>query len=308
MERGGRSWRRKSGLPPPEKWDIIAVNKETEQKMGKREKKKGSAAGKIIWMFFFLLFLGIFCFSAYKLITIYLEYKAGTDEYEGLQRYAVTSSVKPVKKEKPEADEGQEAAAGEQEPAEEAYQPPQVDFASLQAINPDVVGWLDMEMLDISYPIVKGQDNDQYLHTTVEGNYNFSGSIFMDAGNKADFSDHHTIIYGHNMKNKSMFGRLKFITEEEAYKDSRYFWICTPENTYKYEVFSAYITGVEEDTYTLYQDGGAEFLSWIEKRAGRSAIPNEGMAYSQEDYVVTLSTCTSDDAHRYVVLGRRVEA
>lgn len=275
-----------------------------------RKKKKGSVLGKIIWTLFFLLFLGIFCFSAYKLITIYLEYKAGTDEYEGLKKYAVTSTVKPTDQEEKNQDSladtnETDSATEQQEP--QAYQPPQVDFASLQAINPDVVGWLDMEMLDISYPIVQGKDNDYYLHTTVEGNYNFSGAIFVDAGNKGDFSDHNTIVYGHNMKNKSMFGKLKFITEEEAYKTSRYFWICTPEHTYKYEIFSAYITSISGDTYTLYQEGGPEFLSWVEGQASRSVIPNQGIAYSQDDYVVTLSTCTSDDAHRYVVLGRRVE-
>ena len=58
--------------------------------MAKNKKKKGSRAGKVIWTFFFLLFLGIFCFSAYKLITIYMEYKEGTDEYQGLQKYAVS--------------------------------------------------------------------------------------------------------------------------------------------------------------------------------------------------------------------------
>lgn len=280
--------------------------------MAKKKKKKGSTAGKIIWTFFFLLFLGVFCFSAYKLATIYLEYKEGTDEYDGLQKYAVTSSVKPMDKkenqeEPAQSGEGETVTAAPEQEEPQVYEPPQVDFASLQAINPDVVGWLDMEMLDISYPIVQGTDNDRYLHTTVEGNYNFAGAIFMDAGNKKDFSDHHTIVYGHNMKNKSMFGRLKYITEEEAYKTSRYFWICTPEHTNKYEIFSAYITSVFGDTYTLYQEGGAEFLSWVEGQASRSAIPNQGMTYSQEDYVVTLSTCTSDDDHRYVVLGRRVE-
>lgn len=277
--------------------------------MAKKKKKKGSAVGKVIWTLFFLVFLGIFCFSAYNLVTIFLEYKAGTDEYEGLKQYAVTSMVKPVDQDISQQDlpaDTQEEPDAEQV-APQAYEPPQVDFASLKAINPDVVGWLDMEMLDISYPLVQAQDNDYYLHTTVEGNYNFSGAIFVDAANKEDFSDHNTIIYGHNMKNKSMFGQLKFITEKEAYKISRYFWICTPEHTYKYEVFSAYITSIAGDTYTIYPDGGAEFLSWTEGQAARSAIPNEGITYSQDDYVVTLSTCTSDDAHRYVVLGRRVE-
>ncbi len=269
--------------------------------MAKKKKKKGSRAGKVIWTFFFLLFLGIFCFSAYKLITIYMEYKAGTDEYDGLQKYAVSESVKPAQQDEA-SEQGQDGQA-----EGTGYQPPQVDFAALQAINPDVIGWIDMEMLDISYPIVQGTDNEYYLHNTVERNYNFAGSIFADAKNAGDFSDHNTILYGHNMKNKSMFGSLKFMTEKDAYKKSRYFWICTPEHTYKYEVFSAYVTSVQSDTYTLYQEGGAEFKEWTMRQASYSQMPNEGMTYSEEDYVVTLSTCTADDDHRYVVLGKRVE-
>ena len=88
-----------------------------------------------------------------------------------------------------------------------------------------------------------------------EKNYNFAGTIFVDYENKGDFSDCNTIVYGHNMKNGSMFAQLKkFTQDEETYKKSKYFWIFTPEKNYRYEIISAYTTGVNSDTYTLFKD------------------------------------------------------
>ncbi len=106
---------------------------------------------------------------------------------------------------------------------------PVIDFAALKAVNEDIIGWLVVEALDISYPIVQSEDNDFYLHRTTEKTYNFAGSIFLDYMNKPDFSDCHSIVYGHNMKNGSMFGTLKQFRDKDVYSKSMYFWICTPE-------------------------------------------------------------------------------
>ena len=107
---------------------------------------------------------------------------------------------------------------------------------------------------DISYPIVKGKDNQTYLHQTYEKNYNFAGTIFVDYENSGDFSDCNTLVYGHNMKNGSMFGHLKkFREDDKLYKQDKYFWILTPERNYRYEIITAYTTGVNSDTYTLFK-------------------------------------------------------
>lgn len=102
-------------------------------------------------------------------------------------------------------------------------------------------GWLYIEALDISYPVVQGPDNDTYLHTTYEGTSNFAGSIFLDYQNQDDFSDGNTIVYGHNMKNLSMFGKLKQMKEQEKYRDSVYFWMLTPESNDVYQIFLPFI-------------------------------------------------------------------
>ena len=222
--------------------------------MGK-QKKKQKKRGNPLWTLVFLAALAVFCFSGYKLIGIYLDYKTGTDEYRDLQQYTteITKTPEtpaPKKTEEPQA-ESKPAEPSEPEPEPLSYptEPPlAVDFESLKAINPDVKGWLYIEALDISYPVVQGPDNDAYLHTTYEGTSNFAGSIFLDYQNQGDFSDGNTIVYGHNMKNLSMFGKLKQMKEQEKYRD----WLKSqpPEeilhHTYEYTVREDIVMAMEE--------------------------------------------------------------
>ena len=133
--------------------------------MSKKEKKKGRIGG-IIRNLVLIIAAAVFLFSAYQLVMIYLEYKKGTDEYDKIRQYAVESSVKEETKENNNEAEGEE----EGEEAQEVPEPqgPQIDFDALKAVNPDVVGWIEIETLDISYPIVQTTDNDHYLHYTFE--------------------------------------------------------------------------------------------------------------------------------------------
>ena len=116
------------------------------------------------------------------------------------------------------------------------------------------------------------------------------------------------INYGHNMKNGSMFAQLKkFTQDEETYKKSKYFWIFTPEKNYRYEIISAYTTGVNSDTYTLFKGPGEEFEKYLEKIRGYSEIQTDAEGMNIKDKIITLSTCTGNEATRYVVQGKRVD-
>ena len=161
----------------------------------RRKKKK---KGDLLLTLALIAAIAVFCFAAYNLFHIYTEYKKGTDEYNHIEQMAVTDRA-------PEDEELVDAVSGPKPPIS-------VDFDTLKSVNPDVVGWIYIEALDnINYPVVQGDDNETYLHTTYENNYNFAGTIFVDYENSSDFSDCNTLIYGHNMKNGSMFGNLKKI-------------------------------------------------------------------------------------------------
>lgn len=280
--------------------------------MGKQKKKK-KKGGNPLFTVIFIAALAVFCFSGYKLIGIYLDYKTGTDEYRDLQQYTteitkMPETPAPAKAEDTSA-ESASVAASEPEPEAPDYptEPPMgVDFAALKAINPDVKGWLYIEALDISYPVVQGPDNDTYLHTTYEGTSNFAGSIFLDYQNQGDFSDGNTIVYGHNMKNLSMFGKLKQMKEQEKYKDSVYFWMMTPESNDVYQIFSAFYTEADSDVYTLYSGGGEAFAQYLNTMAARSEILVEQPPMDENSHIIVLSTCAaSDTTGRFVVLGVR---
>ena len=265
--------------------------------MSRQNSKKPKKKGDIVLTLALIVAVAVFCFAAYNLFHIYTEYKKGTDEYNHIEQMAVTERA-------PESTE--EASDTEQGP-----QPPfDVDFAALQGVNPDVVGWIYIEALDgISYPVVQGTDNEEYLHTTYEKNYNFAGTIFIDYENSRDFTDCNTLVYGHNMKNGSMFGRLKNFSEDQTtYEKSKYFWIFTPEKDYRYEIISAYTTGVNSDTYTLFKGPGDEFQEYLDTIKGYSEIETDDTELTIKDRIVTLSTCTGNDATRYVVQGRLADS
>ena len=268
-------------------------NKNNTQKQPEQKKKKKS---DVLLTIALIAAIVVFCYAAFNLYHIYTEYKKGTDEYNQIEEMAVT-----------ERDADSAEVAG---PNAQLKPPIEVDFDKLKSVNEDVVGWIYVDALpDISYPIVKGKDNQTYLHQTYEKNYNFAGTIFVDYENSGDFSDCNTLVYGHNMKNGSMFGHLKkFREDDKLYKQDKYFWILTPERNYRYEIISAYTTGVNSDTYTLFKGPGVEFEKYLETIKGYSEIQTDDTDLTIKDKIVTLSTCTGNESTRFVVQGKRVDA
>lgn len=159
---------------------------------------------------------------------------------------------------------------------------PEVDFDALLQVNNDVIGWIYLEDTDISYPLLCGRDNQQYLFQSYEKKYLTAGSIFIDYRCSRDFTDSRTVVYGHNMHNGSMFGKLDKFTKESYMKKHPYVYILLPGGeTLKYEVKKTYKAGIEGEVYKL----------------------PSGEAKDSEDRKLYLSTCTEDssDTQRFVV-------
>ena len=262
--------------------------------MSKNNKKKASLGG-VLRNIILIAAVCVFLFSAYQLVNIYLEYKKGTHEYDKIREY--------VKEPEGKKEEPKDETEDQGEKKEELIGP-QIDFAGLKEINPDVVGWIQMEALDVSYPIVKGTDNDHYLHYTFEGQKNAAGAIFMEYTNNSNFEDCNTIIYGHNMKNGSMFGTFRTLHEPENLT-SPYLWICLPDKSYRYEIFTVHTTSATGDTYTLFSAPDDQFTQYLNKMRDASEFP-VGTAPTKDDKIITLSTCTGNDATRFVIQARRL--
>lgn len=171
-----------------------------------KKKKKKRTVGDVIRTLILIVALGVFCYSGYQLFGIYTEYKKGDDEYDALEdEYVIAPDEKEV---------------DIQEVEGEPVMKNPIDFDGLLSMNKDIIGWLKVEALDISYPMTQGEDNDYYLHNTFQDTPNIAGCIFLDYENKKDFSDRNSIIYGHNMRNGSMFGTLKKFREEGVFEKS----------------------------------------------------------------------------------------
>ena len=274
-----------------------------------QKKKKHKKKNRFVSFFLTLgiiVCIGVIGFAGYKLITTWLEYREGDEEYAELRTYTEKTAEVPEGEAPPEVEEEDFVPQIDEDDMRTNRKPPiNVDWKSLKAINEDIVGWIYIGALDLSYPVVHGEDDDYYLHRTFERKDNFAGSIFVEADNAGDFRDPNTIVYGHNMLNKSMFGSLSDLTtgEHPKYKDDQWFWIMTPNGNYRYRMFSIHVTGVTSDVYTIFTGTDAKFLEWCQEMWNASSVDLQEEEFTLHSKIVTLSTCTNDSGTRYVVQG-----
>ncbi len=266
---------------------------EDEIPKGRRKRTKGD----IIRYCVMFVALCVLVYSAMSLISIFLEYRQGEEIYEDYRKYATAD---------PNQDKAPEYIA-EEEPLNPNFQIASIDWNKLQADNSDVCAWIQFETLSqINYPVVQSTDNDYYLHHTTDHTENSAGSIFVESANKKDFSDMNTFVYGHNMKNGSMFGLLRYYKDASYYAGNEYFWIYTPQGNYRYKIFSCYEPLQNSETYTWWRDPCEEYTAYLSKVQSYSKY-NTGVSVGPTDKIVTLSTCTSRGSdYRFVVHGKLV--
>lgn len=249
----------------------------------------------------FIILLFIFCGSTYFLISEMMEYKKGNDIYDSIAKMAEMPSAPSQGQ---DGNNENTSDAGGQNQA--AWAVPAINFEELTKINEDIIGWLAVENTNISYPLLKSKDNQDYLKLAANKVKNNGGSIFLDCRNQVDFKDQHTIIYGHNMKNGSMFGGLKQFVEGDYWKNHSRFYIIKPEGALEYEVFSAYQTRADSAAYVLDFSGNLSFAAFVDLAKEHSQVETS-VSVSENDRIVTLSTCTNkEQMGRYVVHGKLV--
>lgn len=177
-------------------------------------------------------------------------------------------------------------------------------FEGLKAQNPDVAAWIQIPALSVSYPVVQGKDNSYYLHHMFDGQENKNGSIFIDYHNQPDFTDSNTIIYGHNMKNGSMFGTLDRYQEKSLFEQYPCFYIYLPDGILEYRVVSCYAGRTGSVGYTYRFPEQEDFQDFLEKILSYASY-NTGTEVTDTDHIVTLSTCVNSNRnYRYLVHGK----
>ena len=182
-----------------------------------------------------------------------------------------------------------------------------VDFEKLKEKNSDIVAWLKVKGTNIETTVVKSTNNDYYLTHNFNKEYNSAGWIFADYKNKVDGTDKNLVIYGHNMRDNSMFGSLKWVINEDWYnnEDNKYITLVTENETQIYEVFSVY--QIEEEDYYIQTSFNTEkefstFLETIKKRSKKDF----NVDVNKEDNILTLSTCANNNKYRVVLHAKKI--
>lgn len=182
-----------------------------------------------------------------------------------------------------------------------------VDFEKLKEKNSDIVAWLKVKGTNIETTVVKSTNNDYYLTHNFNKEYNSAGWIFADYKNKVDGTDKNLVIYGHNMRDDSMFGSLKWVINEDWYnnEDNKYITLITENETQVYEVFSVY--QIEKEDYYIQTNFNTEkefntFAQTIKKRSKKDF----NVDVNENDNILTLSTCANNNKHRVVLHAKKI--
>ena len=169
----------------------------------------------------------------------------------------------------------------------------------MQEFNKDIIGWIYIEDTSINYPVVQAKDNNYYLYRLTNGEYNNCGTIFMDYRNDFDMTNRNTIIYGHNMKNGSMFAPLVNYRKQDFYDTHKNIYYCTPEKNYKIELFAGLTVDDDSEIYNLVNLDENRINNLKNKSDFKSNV-----TVTDDDKIITLSTCAYEYQNaRYVVMG-----
>ena len=173
----------------------------------------------------------------------------------------------------------------------------------LSAEHSDSVAWLYVPDTNIDYPIMQSGDNDYYTRRAADGSYLYAGSLFMDYRCSSDFSDFNSVIYGHNMGNGTMFADIPNYENEEYFMEHSYGWLTTDDNVRLIDFFAVART---VDTSGLYL-ADSTFEKWDSQLRNCASIYKE-IGISEEDNLITLSTCTSVEGNsRTILVGKIIE-
>lgn len=182
-----------------------------------------------------------------------------------------------------------------------------VDFAKLKKANEDIYAWISIPSVNVDYPILQHpKDNAFYLNRAVNKKWSAYGSIFTEKYNTKDFSDFNTLIYGHNMRNGSMFGSLKKFRDASFFEENRYITIYMENRILKYEIFAACTWDnkhiLANRNFDLHENRNVYLEEIFAVRDMNSQVKRD-IKVTSNDRIVTLSTCMNDRSKRFIVSG-----
>lgn len=218
-----------------------------------------------------------------RLLTLVMIAAIGAAGYAG---YNIFSEAREYE----ESDTAYDFVVGEATKDDTEYS---IDFNTLAQINPDITGWIRMDGTPINYPVVfNPEKGDYYLKHLFTGEYNNAGCVYIDPHNQSDMSDKNTVIYGHNMRNGTMFAVLANYKKQEYYKSSqKIYYLASDGRAFMFEPFAGYVTtGSDAYVQVTFADDN-DFMNYVSDKIRKSTFRSE-TEIGPEDQIVTLSTCS----------------
>ena len=275
-----------------------------------RENKKNKKNRSVIYAILAVICLMAFAVFFFLAGQEFLTRQKAEEELEALKE---ETSVSETQLDESEAAEEADSVVEEPEfeplPEDAAIPEKELDFEQLVSeVNEDIYAWIYIPGTLVDYPMVRHPTEESYyLNRNLDGSSGYPGCIYVDPINAADFSDPNTVIYGHNMKDDSMFGSLHEYRDRQFFDENRYLYIYTPEKTLVYEIFAAY---EYSDIHLIYSFDLSNpeifqtYLDQIFEIRDMTANIAEDIEVTSEDHIVTLSTCIGGkDTMRYLVQG-----
>ena len=299
-----------NNAPMDEDLQEVIIEELSEEEDNKKRLKR--RIFNLIYDVLILIGIGCLIYGGYSLYEGYRDSKEAEESHDNLKDNYVTVPTLPVlpdnpnKPNKPNQPSGSEDIEATQVPERprEWYEQIRVDLVGMQTnINPDIVGWIHFENETISYPLLYSEDNAEYQRVRYDLVYSRGGSIFLEETNSWDLSDIRNVIYGHNMKDLSMFGKLKYYNDQKGYyEDHQYFQLLYNGMVYRYQIFSYFTIHQNEVSYinTNFEKGDDRYGEFLQKLV-KNSKKDTGVEVDANDKTVTLVTCSTDNKYRLIV-------
>jgi sortase B len=182
-----------------------------------------------------------------------------------------------------------------------------IDWDALHGTNEEIYAWIYIPETNVDYPVLQNAGGDEYyLMHNLDGSYGYPGCIFTQMLNQKNFEDYNTVLYGHNMKDGTMFRTLHYYQNEEFFYNNPYVYVYTEDDVLVYQIFAAYNAGDEHilNTYDFTtEEGFADYIEFIKNKAPEDGYIRSSVEVTAQNHIITLSTCTDKSDERYLVQG-----